>query len=168
MVALLNTNLQDDVVFKTYYFFLRFIWLSSTSLSQFNLCFQLVLPPGDNLFCKFTVFCLEFLHTKTELTTLKSLGRLLTILVALDYTAIFIFARKASRIAMSISTRNVINRFEHPWWFRLPLCMALDLNGYAFGRRGLSPPLRISKYGKLSHSIIDSFPLLWEQILKKA
>lgn len=47
---------------------------------------------------------------KTELTTLKSFGVLLTILVALDSKAIFIFARRASRIAMSISARNVIIR----------------------------------------------------------
>lgn len=81
--------------------------MSSTSLSEF-ICFQLVLPLGDNLLCRFTIFSLDFLYIKTILTNLKSFGILLTILVALDYKAIFIFARKASMIAMSILSRNKI------------------------------------------------------------
>lgn len=84
--------------------------MSSTSLSKCNLCFQPVLPPGYILFCQFTVVYLEFLDIKAELTTVKLFGVLLTILVALDSKAIFIFARRASRIAMSISSRNVIIR----------------------------------------------------------
>lgn len=35
--------------------------------------------------------------------------------------------------------------------------MAVDLNIYPFGRRGLSPPLSVSKNGKIYHSIVDQF-----------